>query len=247
MKRVILTFIFIILLISSRAQVFESGFRLGIYFQPDYSYKTDVVKSVNNPGQDKPKFGYQTGLQFTNFITTDIFIGTGISFVNRGFCSTFSENDRVLYKTPELSLRYYPALINNQIPAKRTFYYSFYFLEIPLIFGYKLKVSRNIDFTFKTGVATDYFLHGTTKIEDCYKDKTTRYPAKFNFKNNSELNYSLFLGSDMNYNFYKRFTLFAQPQYDLMLKPIFLENNYRTYNFRILSLGIKIGIKVRFL
>jgi len=190
--------------------------QIGVNFSPDYCFRTlinndgsassDMVLKWRNENETG-KSGYTTGINMIFHLNTNIGIGTGIQYSNKGY----------QIKTEDLTFGSMidprKGFTNNPSGAAITsakFIYNYHYIDIPLKINFSFG-KKKIRFITSVGVATNIFITETStsvlKYDDGTKDRNTQQTT-YNY---NKVNISPFVSAGIDWKFNSKTSLKIEP------------------------------------
>jgi hypothetical protein len=174
------------------------------------------------------KLGVNGGFMINYPLSNKILIGTGISYINRGFASSISIID------PWGNLSGLHKLI-----------YNLNYLTLPFKLGYTLVEVDKIVIKPYIGVGVSWLFNIYSQditVYDSYTERTyNKYPISFN----NLFSLSGSIGVDFLYQYNNKLDFFISPDFDIIIFSPFEENS-SSFKPHYWDLGIRMGIRRKF-
>lgn len=208
-----------------------------LFYSPQLTYRRDIgdrtrVQGYNSGNswsstsyeskEEIPKYGYEIGLVFEFALGKRLNLNTGTSFETQGF-----KTDSNITTTTSG----WGDIIGNfsYTSNNKSFNYSFYYLSIPLIFNYAIKLEEERDFYFGGGVETKNLFRSRLNNSTNYGENSTRFT----------IFYTVNIG--MSFPLQKNRRLFMEPNFKIQNKIYYMSENKIKY--QLWSAGCRVGIK----
>jgi len=229
-----------ILLIGQVAQSQEGGkFSFDIQFGPQISYRTRTLGfTIENDDwswADNPILTFSGGIVVYYKVSERIELGSGLVYSEKGYKqTTHLPADIVSESIPEMTIA------NNK----------YQFIDVPLLFVYRIKDYAKVGFSIQTGLALDYLVRIKHKVDSYFPNGRTETDIGITddreiYKN---FNLSAKLGFGINYKVSNRISLGLNPMFDYNILNYLNENIGHDLNGsgRFWDIGGMIVIKHRF-
>lgn len=211
----ILIFTTLFLLISFILDAQDVRLKVGIEFEPCYSYRflqDDPVSSFQLAefldSKDQKQFGYKLGIGVEYRIIKRFSILSGFIYSKTGFLEDYD----LVFTEPEPFFDY--ATRVNHLTD-----YQFYYLNIPLQIKLKIIETNKFNFYFNGGLVGNYLLDYAELITVSYNGvvEESDYYSLYRFNHIKNFNVSQIIGVGLSYNPYKNFSIEINPSFSSQL------------------------------
>lgn len=187
---------------------------IGVNFSPDISYRTldgssDIAISLikSRDSQEKPDFGFTTGINFQYHISSLIGLELGAQYSTKRYVNKNNEQFIV------------GVLGDPSIPTKVEYFYRYNYIDVPVRVLFKIGKSK-FKFIPSAGLAMNFFLDTSSKFEAKMPDGSTTTKKFDHGTTFNSMNLSSLISVGINYEINEKFDLSIEPTLRAGILPI---------------------------
>ena len=209
----------------------SSKLSLDFYVQPNMDKKVDVLPN-SNLQYYSGKFGIDCGVLINYSISDRFKLGTGITYINRGFTLPLGTNAADINPS-------YTNIKSGDI------YFNENYFSIPLKMGYTLLDYHKFEISPIIGIGLDYLFNLHTRVVENYESKTETQILNPTIDGKTQrFIISGFCGLDLLYQLKDKLDLLVSPNFNSMILPLKYESN-STFKYYYWNLGCRFGLRKR--
>lgn len=206
-------------------------FKLGAIYSPDDCYR--ISKSTSSgykstkelrDNEDKPVFGYTTGLSAMAYLNKSIGMETGVYYTKKG------EQGELLRYIYDPTTHYRSYVFD--------YTYNYNYLEIPLKFNYTIS-DKGISYFINAGIGLEIMLKPEAELVYKLQDfsRTDKYILDKDLY--QQINLSTIVGLGIDYTITKKLAMSFEPTYTQLLTPVYFRDLTKIYPPTYDSDGVK--------